>query len=241
MNRSTRNLIVAIIAIVVIIIAVFAIMKNNALAPTDQSGTATTTQQTPDTTGGTTSGNTTTSVSDGTLKITYLTGDFGLATNSQQILPKTYIPACDATFKYCVYYTGTAYKGTNFESAGIRVGTRADLTTEDKCLSTPPEGFSTTVHPTNRKSGSDYAASVFSNVGDAAAGHVAASSIYRLYVPSVSTCYEFETRVGQTQFANYPAGSIKEFTATNQVTLMAEMKSMLESISLPSGSTNLFS
>src|SRR5258708_11997428 len=54
-----------------------------------------------------------------------------------------------------------------------------------------------------------YTTSVFSPIGDAAAGHYASGALYRLYLQDSSTCYEFETRLGQTQFANYPAGDRK--------------------------------
>src|SRR6266404_877354 len=68
------------------------------------------------------------------------TGDFGLAVSPEQILVRSYIPPCDQGFDYCLYYTGSAYKNTSFESAGIRVKRRADLS-ENNCLTAQPDGY----------------------------------------------------------------------------------------------------
>ncbi len=175
------------------------------------------------------------SVSDGTITFAYDPSDFGLATNQTQILAHAYIPPCDATFNYCLYYTGSAYAGTNFESAGLRIQKRTDLTAERLCLQTPPEGFDASKTPDNSNSYDTYSMSAFNNIGQGAAGHLAQGSLYRLYVRQDGSCYEFETRVGQTQFANYPAGTIQEFTADKQAQITAKLKDIVSGVTLSSG------
>ena len=50
------------------------------------------------------------SITDGAITLVYPTADFGLATSSQQITTRSYIPPCDADFTYCLYYTGPHIK-----------------------------------------------------------------------------------------------------------------------------------
>ena len=233
MNTSAR--IGLIVVVIVAIVAAVAVARNRgSFAPVDTgNGTATTTQQT----------NTSfdKSISDATITVSYSSGQWGLATNPTQILVKSYIPACSEKFNYCLYNIGSNYVGTNFESAGLRIEKRTDLTTERTCTNTPPEGFNASVQPTATHSENEYASSVFSNVGDAGAGHMASGTLYRLYVRNNSSCYEFETRVGQTQFANYPEGTIEQFMPADQAALEGFMQQVLNNISLPSGTKNLFS
>lgn len=171
------------------------------------------------------------SVSDKDIKVSYSSADFGLATTPAQIVVKSYIPACAEGFDYCLYYNGDAYKGTNFESAGLRVDQRKDLSTQEQCLNTLPSGYMnlTPVTFTN----ADYATSVFSPLGDAGAGHYSSGAQYRLW--SSKSCYEFETRIGETQFANYPAGAIKEFTDADRVSVSAQLTAMLNAITITGG------
>ena len=137
---------------------------------------------------------------------------------------------------YCLYYTGTAYQGTNFDSAGIRIDKRTDLTTSNTCLTTPPTGYSNFTPTTTNAT--DYSVSEFSPLGDAGAGHSAVDTLYRLSYNN--TCYEFETRIGQSQFSNYPSGTIKQFTVANQASLRAEMQNLLNGITLSSGEALAF-
>jgi hypothetical protein len=175
------------------------------------------------------------STSDGTITFT-LPADFGLATTQAQILVQSYIPACDPGFNYCLYYIGTIYQGTNFDSAGIRIQHRTDLTTQSACLTAPPTGYANFT-PTSTTI-SDYSLSEFTPLGDAGAGHSAVDTLYRLAYNGA--CYEFETRIGQSQFANYPSGTIQQFTTADQTNLRAEMQNVLDGITLPSGETIAF-
>ncbi len=180
------------------------------------------------------------SISDGTIIVSYPSKDFGLAVNATQILAKSYIPPCDDKFMYCLYATSTAYAGTNFESAGLRIEKRTDLKTERLCLETPPSGFDSSKKPDMSTSTNVYSSSVFASVGDAGAGHYAQGSLYRLFYRASDSCYELETRIGETQFANYPAGSIKEFTEADRTTVMSSLSKVLQGITLQTGESRLF-
>jgi hypothetical protein len=176
------------------------------------------------------------SVSDGTITLVYPTANFALATSSQKITTRSYIPPCDPDFDYCLYYIGTAYQGTNFDGAGIRVQQRTDLTTQFACLVTAPTGYANFT-PTSTTSG-DYAVSEFTPIGNAGAGHFAKGTLYRLEYNGA--CYEFETRIGQSQFANYPSGTIQQFTDADQASLQVEILGILNDVALPSGETVTF-
>ncbi len=171
------------------------------------------------------------SISDGTIALIYPTADFALATSSQNIAVHPYIPPCDADLDYCLYYIGTAYQGTNFESAGIRVEKRTDLMTQAACLTTPPTGFSNFT-PTSTTVG-DYSVSEFTPIGNAGAGHFAKGTLYRLAYNGA--CYEFETRIGQSDFGNYPSGTIQQFTDAEQASLQSKILGILNSVTLSSG------
>ncbi len=175
------------------------------------------------------------SVSDGTITFSYRSTEFGLATTPGQVLVTSYIPPCEAGFNYCLYYNGTQYQGTNFESAGLRIKKRTDISSEKLCLSTPPAGFSAKTTPQATAADSAYSLSVFSPIGNAAAGHFSNGALYRLFLKDGLKCYEFETRIGQTQFANYPAGTIKQFTASDQAVVNAQFTDILNTLTLKDG------
>lgn len=193
--------------------------------------TSTLLQTTTSTTGVASSSQTT---SDGT--ITFATPrDFGLATTPQQVVVKSYIPPCEEEFNYCLYYNADTYKGTNFESAGLSITKLSGLTTTQTCMTTPPQGYDTSIKPTATSSTSDYSTSVFENIGDAGAGHYASGTLYRLFIQQNSSCYEFLLRIGETQFANYPAGTIKEFTDADRQSLNQALTNLLQSITFANG------
>ena len=175
-------------------------------------------------------------ISDGAMSIFYPIADFEMATSEQKMTVHSYIPPCDPDFNYCLYYTGTAYQGTNFESAGIRIDTRTDLTTQTACLTAPPTGYTNFV-PTSTTAG-DYSISEFTPIGNAGAGHFATGTLYRLAYNGV--CYEFETRIGQSQFANYSSGTIQQFTVADQMNLQTEIIGILNGVTLASGETVVF-
>lgn len=169
----------------------------------------------------------------GPLTVNYPAADFGLARAAGELPTNSYIPACESGFDYCLYYRGEAYAGTNFEKAGVRVNERADLAAERLCLETPPAGYTDQLAPIGAAATNLYSSTVFAT-GDAAAGHSAAGFLHRFYYRPSGQCYELETRVGQTQFANYPAGAIKEFTAADAQALQARLERIVSGVTFAS-------
>ena len=177
--------------------------------------------------GASSSGTALTSATDGTISFSYASG-FALATSPDQILVKSYIPSCEAGFSYCMYFHGSAYAGTNFESAGVGIAKRTDLKSKTACLSTQPSGYTDLKPVVLLQTG--YATSMFAPLSDAGAGHYAHDRLYRLSVGS--SCYEIRQRIGQTQLANYPAGTVREFTAADEESVQSALDSILGSITL---------
>lgn len=153
---------------------------------------------------------------------------FGLAVTQEQVLASSYIPPCEPGFDYCLYYHGKAYEGTNFDSAGLRVKRRGDLTSVDTCLTTSPEGYEN-LEPTMQEMDT-YSVSMFAPLGDAGAGHYARGALYRLSVGSA--CFEFQTRVGESQYANYEPGTIEEFTESDRAEVTRSLQGILQSVIL---------
>lgn len=171
----------------------------------------------------------------GEISLSYPGYQFGLATGSEPIPANSYIPPCDPGFDYCFYWNNTStYAGTNFDTAGLRIERRADLTTQSSCLNTLPTGFGAALGKPATSTAALYAASTFPNVGTAAAGHAALGSLYRVFVKSSSNCYEFETRLGTSAFANYPSGSIQQFDAMDQQAVLDSLNGILGTLSLAS-------
>lgn len=180
------------------------------------------------------SSNTNDTTSDGTISFTR-DASFALAVNADQVTTKSYIPPCDEGFTYCLFYTGGAFDDTNFDSAGVSITKRDDLSTST-CLTAQPDGYSGQTPATRRESA--YATSVFTGIGDAGAGHYATDTVYRLSVDE--SCYEMRTRIGESQFANYPAGTIEEFNAADKHVLNSMLHLQLERIKLADGTAVVF-
>ena len=154
--------------------------------------------------------------------------DFGLAVTSEQVPEGGIIPPCTNEFSYCLYHDGATYENTNFISAGVSIKKRADLPTAPACLTTQPEGY--TGLSVSTSTGEGYAMSLFGPLDDAAAGSYSTGEDYRLFASS--TCYEFVTRVGESQFTNYPAGIITEFPVTERESLLAVLRGIVNSVIL---------
>jgi len=169
-----------------------------------------------------------TTISDGIIEFEQ-PSDFGLATTPEQILVSAYIPPCDSGFKYCLYYHGNEYKNTNFESAGLSIRTRDNFSKQEQCLTTPPEGYAN-MTPSVAREYPTYAVSAFSPLGDAAVGHYTTGEEYRIFVRD--TCYQLDVRVGETQFQNYPEGSIEEFTKSNRTAMLSRLRTVAQNILL---------
>lgn len=163
--------------------------------------------------------------------------EFGLAVNQDQLLVSSYIPVCDEGFDYCLYLGGDEYEDTNFDGAGIRVSLRDDMSYESDCMLTPPSGFSDlTPHVAGSR---DHVMTRFGQVGQGAAGHFTNGTLYRLYYDG--TCYEFETRIAQAQFGNYPEGAVERFSDDDAAQVRAEFRAVMASVSLPDGREDLWS
>ncbi|MCL5666859.1 MAG: hypothetical protein M1383_03755 [Patescibacteria group bacterium] len=138
--------------------------------------------------------------------------DFGFNTNYDQIKNLGYIPVCDQTTKACVLYTGDAYKGTNFEDAGVSINIDPSLNTEAKCYN---------FNAANNEAQTPVADAAINGVdfksatgGQGAAGHFMKTQEYRNLHNGM--CYEIAQRLGQTNIGNYPEGTVKPFDE-NQV------------------------
>ena len=216
MDTTLRNILIVVIA-VILIGGGFLLYRDMNASPASSTATSTTPAGTEQT------------ISDGTITIPYIAEEFGLAVSPQQILVTSYIPPCDSDFDYCFYYNGPDYRGTNFESAGLRVKKRTDLTTQTQCLKTLPDGYTDIVPVISTSTG--FMRSLISPIGDAAAGHYSAGALYRLLYNG--SCYEFETRIGASQYANYPQGTIQEFTTAQQAAIGEKLLRLLKAVTLP--------
>lgn len=176
------------------------------------------------------------SVSDGVIAFTYDPAQFGLAVTPEQLLVSSYIPACDQGFGYCLYYNAKQYEGTNFESAGLGIVKRPNLADKQACLNAQPEGYDD-LQPVVRES-EGYATSMFAPLGDAGAGHYAHDRLYRL--STGASCYEFRTRIGATQFGNFPEGTIKEFTEADERVMQGELEMLVRGVMLKNGAKVVF-
>lgn len=155
--------------------------------------------------------------------------DFGLAVHRDQVLVRSMIPPCDDGFDYCLYYLGDELAGTNFQSAGIRMERRKDLTTPEACLFTPPEGYTDFQPAVRREDG--FAVSVFAPVQNAAAGHYSDGKLFRLFLGE-ATCFEVETRIAASRFEHYAEGTIREFTQEQRNALEDRLNDVVRAIRL---------
>ena len=156
--------------------------------------------------------------------------NYGLALAGEQIPITSYIPPCESGFSYCLYRNDNRYQDSNFDSAGLRIKERDDLASQTACLMTPPAGY-TDLLP-DQMYAKDFSTSVFGPLGDAGAGHYSQGALYRLWEGEL--CTEFETRVAESQFANYPEGSVIEFSASDRVAVFVELNDILANLTLAS-------
>lgn len=161
---------------------------------------------------------------------------FTLAAIADELDFQTVIPPCNEGFGYCIYYSASTYVGTNFEAAGLRINQRDDLATEEACLSEQPAGYTGLVPSIT--DGGTYRVATFAGIGDAGAGHFSEGTLFRLAWQG--ECYELETRIAQTQFANYDPGTIRQFTQEDAATINAGFQSLLDRIRLRSATPVTF-
>ena len=133
--------------------------------------------------------------------------DFSLQTDYTKVKILGYLPVCDATMAACAYYTGDAYKGTNFENAGVSINILKILDSQAKCYN-----FTVSTNEAQTTAGTITINGIAFNSatgGDAGAGHSMKTQVYRNF--HNGQCYEIAQRIGITNIGNYTPGTIKEF------------------------------
>jgi|GEM_PF-2059250 len=137
----------------------------------------------------------------------HYTDDFGFNTDIKQIRSVSYIPVCNDNMVACVFYTGQAYKGTNFEGAGVSININKSLNTAAKCYN-----FAVSTNAAQTKVpdvGINGLIFRSATGGDAGAGHFHKVQVYRNF--RNNSCYEIAQNVSYSSISNFEPGSIKEF------------------------------
>jgi hypothetical protein len=133
--------------------------------------------------------------------------DFVFSTDYSKVQALGYIPVCDQTMVACMFYSGDAYKGTNFEDAGVSVNILSALNTQAKCYN-----FKVSTNEAQQPVADvTLGGIVFKSAigGDAAAGHAMKTQQYRNF--HNNQCYEIAQRLGSTNIGNYAPGTIQPF------------------------------
>lgn len=195
-------------------------------------------------------------VAGGVVTLTY-PAELALATTGQPLPIASTIPPCDDGFDYCFYMPEGAFAGTNFRAAGMSVTLRKGLTSRLSCLLAQPDGYQDLqpglVVPMRESVGQDVggsaerdstaetgggapagpATSRFGGLGEGAAGTYYNGEERRLFV--AGACYEFTTRVVESQFGNYPEGAVKEYTAEQRGATLARFDEVLANATVTVG------
>lgn len=152
-----------------------------------------------------------------------------LATGSEPVPPMATIPPCDEGYDYCFYLPPGAFEGTNFRAAGMAVARRPELSAQVSCLLAQPDGYSDLQPGLEVPQGDDVLPSTarFGDLGEGAAGTYSHGEVRRLFAAGV--CYEFTLRVVEAQLANFPAGTVSEFTEAQRQSVLDELADVLGS------------
>jgi len=217
---KTSTIVGIVVVLIVAVLGIYFLMHKTALAPTTPSITGASTTPLA---AGQIAGRPQTLKTTSGISINYYADTYGLAVNQTQMPKASVIPACNQGFDYCFYRVASDYANTNFESAGLALAERTDLKTKQTCLTTAPDGYTNLVASTTDQG--TFATSAFGPLSDAGAGHYSSGAQYRLWTGS--TCEQFTMQIGETQFANYPAGTKQEFTAQDLGSVKAELNSLL--------------
>jgi len=171
------------------------------------------------------------SLSGGDVTLHY-PADLLLATAEDEVQASSTIPPCDDGFEYCLYVPQAAYENTNFRAAGMVIRPRPDLSAPISCLLTQPSGY-VGLQPglaVDQDGSGNLSTARFGDLTDGAAGTYATSEARRLW--SGGECYDFTVRVVESQFGNYPAGSIEEFTTEDRRAVLGEFFDVLNGLSV---------
>ncbi len=171
------------------------------------------------------------SLSGGAVTLHYPAG-MSLATAEDEVRASSTIPPCDDGFEYCLYVPQTSYENTNFRVAGMAIRPRPELGAPISCLLTQPPGF-VGLQPglaVDQDGSGSLSTARFGDLTDGAAGTYATGEARRLWAGGA--CYDFTVRVVESQFGNYPAGSIEEFTDADRRAVLGEFLDVLDGLSV---------
>lgn len=155
--------------------------------------------------------------------------DFNVVKNDSQLEHAYQGAPCMSNFNFCIYYNGTLYEHTNFESASVQIRQRDDLNeNETLCLEEQPEG--NTDLSFEIRTGNLYSTSLFNNMYYSDIFDNVSRVIYRLYYNDM--CYEFETRIVTQTFQNLNQEQGETFTMTDQRVIEDKLESVIRSIRL---------
>lgn len=165
--------------------------------------------------------------------------------NIDKVKLLSYIPVCDNNFPRdsdssllaCVVYPKQKYRGTNFEAAAFQASALANATTATECL-TPPQTTESSApgartysafriastNPARVIHGVRFLHGVAVGTG---LGHSIASDLYRAF--HNGKCYELTINITQSEFANFPEGAVREFTAKDSQDVFRSLQDVLDS------------
>lgn len=144
----------------------------------------------------------------------------------------SYIPICHDDSLVCITYPSGQYKGTTFEDASVEVTLLAPKTSQ-ACLNPGTFDLSTysdaafqidAKSPTRVIDGAPF---WHASVGAGASSHDVVGDRYRGY--KNGRCYELSLAVTFTNFAAFPAGTVKEFTTQDQMRVATQLRRILGS------------
>jgi len=164
----------------------------------------------------------------------YPEGDHSKTQSDKSSSCSSYIPICFAGITTtdtdelhpdtmaCVAYPHSPYAGTNFSGAAFSVSSVPDAHSENNCLKFDEFTMDKKkAHWTTIGNVKFIAASG----GEGGLGHGLGEDIYLTY--HNGKCFQLEIRIGETSFANYDPGTIKEFKDGEKVS--RELRRVLQS------------
>ncbi len=135
--------------------------------------------------------------------------DITFTEDKQQIRSLSYIPVCDTeTLVACFYYARQEYQDTNFEAAGLSVNL-IENSSSDTC--NVSELIITETPKTREINGVTFDTGIG---GVGALGHQATDYVLRTF--HRGTCVEVKVTITTSEYANYPPGTVREFTDSDR-------------------------
>ena len=122
----------------------------------------------------------------------------------------SYIPVCDEDRIACLAYPADEYRGYNFEAAAFSVIALPGVTTELKCLTNVDRN---TCRPPRSEAHNSVTFGT-AECYEGGLGHHLNRQIYRTF--HAGACYQLSVNIAESAFANFPAGTIKEFSRADR-------------------------